>query len=506
MVGENCVQCHGEGGIGPFPMAEYEEAKAVAKSALDAMENGRMPPWQPDPDCRRFEDERLIAQSEIETFRKWVETGMSKGEGDGKPAEAPEADALPDADIVAKPSGAYKPPKSQTDTYRCFLLDHTFAEDTYGTASWVVPDKTPIVHHVLAYVVEPEDAKKMEKKAKEDSQPGFDCFGATSGGPIGWYVPGTEPRNYQNDRGFLLPKDSRIMMQVHYNVLSADPKPDRTTLHLATREKEPDQYVTTNGIPHTGIEIPAGEAHSEHTKTITNNSENDWVIKELAGHMHLLGKSIKLEKVTKDGSKECLLDIPDWDFEWQQFYSVREGEEIHIKPGESLKMTCVYDNSPANQPTVDGEQISTRAVDWGPGTLDEMCLSYISTLSDSRPGGGGGTSPSEACKQFPDCRSKCSDGNDYSCLFACSFDEAGCGQCLIGAFYGQNGCVRDSCGQKASAVTPCFESCRKNHSGGDAIVSCMENNCGADWSALEQCVSAEVAAGSCDKAIASCRP
>jgi hypothetical protein len=44
-------------------------------------------------------------------------------------------------------------------------------------------------------------------------------------------------------------------------------------------------------------------------------------------------------------------------------------------------MQCVWDNSPANQPYVNGEQVQPRTVGWGEGTVDEMCLGGF-TLTD----------------------------------------------------------------------------------------------------------------------------
>jgi hypothetical protein len=43
-------------------------------------------------------------------------------------------------------------------------------------------------------------------------------------------------------------------------------------------------------------------------------------------------------------------------------------------------MTCVYDNSAAHQPVVNGVQQAPRDVAWGEGTLDEMCLTYAVVL------------------------------------------------------------------------------------------------------------------------------
>ena len=40
----------------------------------------------------------------------------------------------------------------------------------------------------------------------------------------------------------------------------------------------------------------------------------------IAPHMHLLGKNISVDAEYPDGSASCLIDIPQWDFNWQRFY------------------------------------------------------------------------------------------------------------------------------------------------------------------------------------------
>jgi len=50
-----------------------------------------------------------------------------------------------------------------------------------------------------------------------------------------------------------------------------------------------------------------------------------------------------------------------------------------------LRLTCRYDNSPDNQPIVNGEQVAPRDVRWGEGTLDEMCLLYMTVEEDGEP-------------------------------------------------------------------------------------------------------------------------
>jgi hypothetical protein len=81
--------------------------------------------------------------------------------------------------------------------------------------------------------------------------------------------------------------------------------------------------------------------------------------------------------------ESCLLDVPQWDFDWQRTYQLRE--PVLFEEGDGLWLRCTWDNSQANQPSgmvdTDGDgapdtyqQLETRARNWGDGTTDEMCL------------------------------------------------------------------------------------------------------------------------------------
>ena len=74
--------------------------------------------------------------------------------------------------------------------------------------------------------------------------------------------------------------------------------------------------------------------------------------------------------VKSDGTEIPLLNIPTWDFDWQFTYLLRE--PVRFDDGDALRLTCVFDNN-------DPDAVN---VDWGEGTLDEMCVGnlYISTL------------------------------------------------------------------------------------------------------------------------------
>jgi hypothetical protein len=92
-------------------------------------------------------------------------------------------------------------------------------------------------------------------------------------------------------------------------------------------------------------------------------------------HMHTLGTRLSAMLTRADGSAQCMIDVPEWDFEWQLDYGYATPELYG--PDDMLTVSCEYDNSPANQPYLNGEQLPPRDVTWGEGSLDEMCLNYV---------------------------------------------------------------------------------------------------------------------------------
>ncbi len=93
------------------------------------------------------------------------------------------------------------------------------------------------------------------------------------------------------------------------------------------------------------------------------------------GHAHQLATQVKLEVLRADGSTSCVLDNQQWDFNWQRDYSLVT--PISTRAGDRLRITCVYDNSAANQAVVDGAQQAPRTVTWGESSFDEMCMTYL---------------------------------------------------------------------------------------------------------------------------------
>jgi hypothetical protein len=110
------------------------------------------------------------------------------------------------------------------------------------------------------------------------------------------------------------------------------------------------------------------------TQSCTRTVDEPAVIRASAGHMHLLGSSIRIELNAGTPKARTLLDIGQWDFDDQ---GARPVPATKIKPGDRITVTCTHDQAWRDKlPALQG--IPERYVVWGEGTTDEMCLGILS--------------------------------------------------------------------------------------------------------------------------------
>lgn len=501
LVEENCVGCHDSGGIGPFELDNYEGLSTYASLALMSIEAGTMPPWSPDPDCRDIEDARLLSAEEIQLFRDWIEDGKLEGEAADYVAPDVEVVELGPPDIAAKPSAPFEPTVMGGDEYRCFLLDAQFEEDTFVTGIDVDPGNRGVVHHANMFLVNPTNAARVEALEAEDAQSGYRCFGdpgVATINLIGAWVPGVQPIQLPADTAVRIPAGSRIIMQTHFNTVYAEPEPVLSIFNLWTTDQVPSRVVRAMPFANLNFEVPAGEASSVHTEEFKNLSDKSWTVFGSAAHLHLLATKVKVEIVRADGGEECVLDIPKWDFDWQQAYFFEQDDWLEVHPGDKVRLTCEFDNSPENQPIIDGEQQAPQDLSWGGGTFDEMCLNFLVVAEEYDPS----TVPmGELCEPFAMCRDECDDPYGVGCIFNCAAIELDCGECLLS---GAQRCAQRYCPDELRASIPCLLNCAQGAQAGGDIDACLREKCPAERDDLEVCIRPRIEGGFCNADLDAC--
>jgi hypothetical protein len=98
----------------------------------------------------------------------------------------------------------------------------------------------------------------------------------------------------------------------------------------------------------------------------------------VAGHMHLLGRSIRIEVNPGTPRARTVLDIPVWDFDNQGAKPIKP---VHLAPFDTVRVTCRHVQWLRDKlPAFEGQQ--EKYVVWGEGTTDEMCLGLLQVTFD----------------------------------------------------------------------------------------------------------------------------
>ncbi len=420
LVQDKCQGCHRTGGIAPFPLVTYEDVKAMGAAAKDKVVRREMPPWGAfdDATCtvkHAFRDDLRLTDAQIDTFVRWVDSGMPLGD----PSKRPPPRTTFGATNLADKNATFELPTPYSvvpgkDDIRCFPIDPGFTEDTWIGGSNVVPGDPRVVHHVIVYV-----DPKGEGVAKAGAAGSYPCFGgpevASPSLLLAW-APGVPPTSYGEAIGLKIPKGAHLVMQVHYHP-GQETVTDRTSVELKKLPYKPayvaDVILAGNAEDDKGIikllpgpdDPPSGPAfvipsnvkgHTESMELVVPEKIGEVTLPELSvysvgAHMHWAGVDMKIEverKAPSDGqpAKECLLGTPKYDFNWQRGYQydLPIDELPVVGPGDKLRFTCTYDNTTDNRHVVramsEMRMSSPPEIKLGESTLDEMCLGVLVTV------------------------------------------------------------------------------------------------------------------------------
>jgi hypothetical protein len=178
--------------------------------------------------------------------------------------------------------------------------------------------------------------------------------------------------------GIFVPRGAKIVMQVHYHAHHGEHvEPDQTRFGIYFSKDKVEKRLRYVPVVNTTFRIEPGEKAKEVTAEFFVPPFFDAHALHIAPHMHLLGREIKVEKIRFGGDRESLVYIDDWDFNWQGFYEYEE--PVPLKFGDRVKLTCVFDNSIDNPRNPNNPP---KAVGWGEGTEDEMCLAFLGVTLD----------------------------------------------------------------------------------------------------------------------------
>lgn len=328
------------------------------------------------------------------------------------------------------PGGTYHPQAETggTDDYRCILLDPRITADSFLSGVVLEPGNRALVHHAILYRVEPDQVSAAKAKDVDDPRLGWSCFGDPGlpgkSGVLGrlnsapwvaaWATSGGEQR-FAAGTGRNLQAGSRLILQMHYNLLNgagvddtalklrvARPGTRLQALHTLllpgpvelpcpANESGPlcgrsasivdvmRRFGTDSGRTVAGLQLLCDGSLTQPkagpTQKCTRPVNDTIQIRAVAGHMHMLGKSIQIDVVRRNGTGQRLLDVKVWDFDDQRATVLPR--LVTMQPGDKLRVTCTHDAT-LRQRLPALAKLPPRYVVWGEGSSDEMCLGIVS--------------------------------------------------------------------------------------------------------------------------------
>lgn len=373
---QNCVACHRSGEAAPFTLLSYADAKKRAEQIALVTQKRVMPPWKLNSHGE-FQDERRLTDAQIAVVKQWVSEGANEGRKSDIPP-APKFAAgwtLGQPDMTVQAPADYHLASEGRDVYRCFVIPTHFDEDRYVSAMDVRPGNRAVVHHVLAYIDGGGRARKLDGK---DSEPGYSTGGGIGfmpDGMLGGWAPGARPIRLPVETGILLPKGADIVLEVHYHK-DGKPETDRSQVALYFNKQPIERPFHLLPLLNVGIQIPAGD--KDHIERAGVPVPLDAKLYTVFPHMHNLGRQMTVTATLPDGTKKQLVDVPDWDFNWQGFYAYKE--PVKLPKGAKIELVAHYDNSTDNPRNPNSPPKTVR---WGEQTTDEMCLCYLGFTLDA---------------------------------------------------------------------------------------------------------------------------
>ena len=354
---KQCIECHREGQIGPFVLDDYHEASGWGEMIAEVIEEQRMPPWHANPAYGKFSNEKRLTDEEKQLVYRWVEDGCPEGdpsdlppaqkyhEGWYMPRQPDQVFYISDERVDVKAEGV--------EDYRYYEMDPGFTEDKWVSIAECMPDNRAVVHHIIVYIREP-GAKRIGSRK----------FRFLVG-----YAPGT--RSWSGAKpGWArkIPAGSKLVFQMHYTPIGS-PQTDRSSVGLIFCDKEEVEYQTfTTNVSNHRLKIPP---HAENYRVLARKTfDRDTMLLSMFPHMHIRGKAFRYELNLPDGSSEILLDVPRYDFNWQNSFVLEEPKVI--PKGAELLCTAYFDNSENNLANPNPDE----TVRWGDQTWEEMMIGW----------------------------------------------------------------------------------------------------------------------------------
>jgi mono/diheme cytochrome c family protein len=365
VLAAQCAECHREGGVAPFAMDSHAMVQGWSPMIREVLMTRRMPPGAIDGHIGEFMNDRLVSDEDIRNIIAWTEAGAPR-DGTEDPLmnlEWPEskwAYGEPDMILDIPPTTV---PATGNGVFVNVEVHFDMPTDRWMKASQIIAGDRAVLHHTVNRL----------------DFPGEDGRGFL-GGPshpdkanIAAYIPGFVQEMNPEDTGGLIKAGSILHLNMHYTPYGKETT-DRSQVGVwfYPEDQPPSERMSGNCaciFPNTWTTIPPHDPQFEQTSKIT--IAKDAHLYSFTPHMHFRGKYMRFYADYPDGTREELINIAKYNYNWQLAYQYEEPK--FVPAGTVITAVGAFDNSAQNPANPDPD----RAVDWGNESWDEMFFGAV---------------------------------------------------------------------------------------------------------------------------------
>ncbi len=357
---QHCGKCHRPENSAPFSLLTADDARANSQMIAEVVRDQTMPPWYASKNHGVFQNDASLSREERDTLLRWVETGCAVGDAQAAKLipEAPNSDwKMGTPDLVITMLEQHSIPATGFVDYRYSILPYLFLHETWIESVEIRPSNRSVVHHCnLAYVT--------NEGASEETF-------------ITGYVPGGQPldlRRFDNGVAYRIPRGAGLGLQIHYTTTG---KVETCRIQIGLRFP---RGVVNKQFRHFLLD-PRGWKIPPHNPAFairaSHTLEHNSTLLGLFTHMHVRGRDMTFYSVAPDATRETLLQIPNYNFEWQLGYEIKPGDK-RLAAGTTVEAVAHFDNSAFNPYNPDPNKV----VRYGPQTVDEMFNGFVFYVED----------------------------------------------------------------------------------------------------------------------------